>query len=152
MVRQLNKGLPSLTPFTGPCSGFFSHRLPLGSLPYNPAATRCYFKHGVKRGAGGRPALFSFLSGSRGLRIVPFIFQSSRNTATTESVSFSLDYALPPWVFRVFAPKTSKFEVKAAENDPIPSFWFPKILFFSSALDTGAALYRSSPLRFGLSR
>ena len=44
--------------------------------------------------------------------------------------------SLSLWIMRcgfwVFAPKTSEFEVKAAENDPIPSFRFRKTLSFAT--------------------
>ena len=61
-----------------------------GSPPPNPAPL-LFQTRGKKRRGGLFDMLVlsltlpSFLSGSRGLRIVPFIFQSSRNTAT------------PPW-------------------------------------------------------
>ena len=103
----------------------------LGSLPHNPAPL-LFQTRGKKRRSSTSsqfpPSFFlSFLSGSRGLRIVPFIFQSSRNTASL-SLFLSGLCSIRAVGFGVFAPKTSEFEVKAAENDQIPSFRFPKIV------------------------
>ena len=111
----------------------YSFHFPLGSRPHN-SAPLLFQTRGKKRRSSTSsrfpPSFFlSFLSGSRGLRIVPFIFQSSRNTASLSlSLFLSGLCSIRAVGFGVFAPKTSEFEVKAAENDQIPSFRFPKIV------------------------